>query len=365
MKNIILICIVNLLLSYKVVYGQTEFDNRQLAIKVCPFGKNLTEEASRLLETKMQQLVTANGIADDTYSPRFVMTSKVTVINKDIIASAPMRVSLKLDVTFFIGDVMENKIYATRMITISGIGVSETKAQINAINQIQINDESLLHGLIKDAKEKIVRYYQTNGEKILSHAKLLCERGEYDKAIYLLLQVPDIDNECFKESQKQIGRIYQQRIDIQGEQLFNKAKLVWAQSPDASGALAAINLLEQINISAQCYPLIDSLTKEISIRLQKDKEQEWRFKLRQYEDRKAKEQRDFEFRLQQYKDNLAQKEKIYADDKMREQRNFEYRKQQNENELALQREYIEAAKLVAIEYAKNQPQTITKIIELW
>lgn len=354
-----------MILPCNIIHGQTKFDNNQLAIKVYQIRKNISEEASRLLETKMQQVITANGIADDACSSRFIMTSKIHVINKNIIASAPARVSLELDVTFFIGDVIENKIYATQTITISGIGINENKAQINAINRIQTRDKSLLQCLIREAKEKIIQYYQANGERIINHTKLLCKRGNYDEAMCLLLQVPDIDRDYFLKCQEQIGEIYQQKINLQGEQLFNKAKLMWAQSPNAAGALEVIDLLEQINISAQCYPLIDSLTKEISVQLQKDKEREWQFKLRQYEDSKAKEQRDFEFRVQQYKHKLAQEEKIYEDNKIREQRDFEYRKLQDKNELALQKEYIEAAKLVAIEYAKNQPQTITNIIEQW
>ena len=78
-----------------------------------------------------------------------------------------------------------------------------------------------------------------------------------------------------------------------------------------------------------------------------DDKRAWELKVKQYEDQKAREQRDFEFKVQQY-----------TDEKAREQRNFEARQIREARNAALRQQEIRAARDVAMEYARNQPDVV-------
>ena len=91
-------------------FGQTD----QLYISVVqPERSEISAEAGKQLERKMTQLLTANGISSQDANNRFVITAKVDITSKDIVASTPQRISEKMDITFLVGDVVENKVFET------------------------------------------------------------------------------------------------------------------------------------------------------------------------------------------------------------------------------------------------------------
>ena len=74
--------------------------NDQLYISVVqPERSEISAEAGKQLERKMTQLLTANGISSQDANNRFVITAKVDITSKDIVASTPQRISEMLDLT--------------------------------------------------------------------------------------------------------------------------------------------------------------------------------------------------------------------------------------------------------------------------
>ena len=75
--------------------------------------------------------------------------------------------------------------------------------------------------------------------------------------------------------------------------------------------------------------------------------------MQQYADAKAREQRDFEFRVRQYEEREAKEQARYEDEKAREQRNFEFQQHKYNKDHERDMAIIEASRQVALEYAKN------------
>ena len=73
---------------------------------VQPVRTEISQEAAKQLESKMHQLITANGIADTDPNSRFVITVKSNIVARDIIGGAPQRISQKVEFTFLIGDII-------------------------------------------------------------------------------------------------------------------------------------------------------------------------------------------------------------------------------------------------------------------
>lgn len=324
----LLFCLVLSYLSILVLFGQ-DSDIAALSIRVQqPERENLTAPSCRLLQTKMTQVLTQNGIVNDIPSNRFVMTAKANVLNKDVIAGSPSRVSEQIELTFIIGDVIDNIKYGSYALILTGIGLNDQQAIQMAVKSVKNNDPGLL-AFIEQAKSRIVQYYRDNESKILRQADVLTTEEKYDEAIYLLSMVPDASAECYEHCLERMQQIMVLKIDSAGASLLSKAKAVWAKSPNASGARAVYPLVSAISPQARCYKEVSPFLKQITAKLEADEKREWEFKVKQYEDERAREQRDFE---------ASQAREV--------------------REASIRRQEIAAARDIAIEYAKNQPQTV-------
>ena len=178
MKRTILYVIGFVLAS--ACYGQNISINAQVVDEKIP------EEAARQLETKLQSALTANGYADNGYIERFVLTAKVDITQKDITPTTPSRISEKMDITLMVGDVVENKIYATVTLQSAGIGINENKAFISAFCSI-MGDNPKIQQMLSEAKEKIMDYYTIHCSEIVQCANSLTAVQKYDEAIAMIV----------------------------------------------------------------------------------------------------------------------------------------------------------------------------------
>lgn len=286
-----------------------------------PNESGLTTDASSQLETKMQRLLTDNGYADDEYVARFVLTAKVDVISYDIVPSTPARVSEKLDVTFFVGDVIENKVYASTTLDVTGIGVNENKAVISAMNNINIGNKKLKDMLVQ-AKEKIITYYSNNCNEQITRAKTLAAIGQYDEAIANMMSVPNVCSDCFSQCQQTAIELYQQKIDAFGRLQLERARNAWIKSPNADGAAEVVSLINEISPASSIFPDVERLRNEVSAKLTADEQK----------------------RLEQQ----VQKWNLYV--------------QLCNDEQANRKARIKACRDVGVAWAKNQPSNIVQTI---
>lgn len=284
-----------------------------------PKNSEIPEAALQFLENQLENIATENGTADMVICDRFILTAKVDVLQKDIVAGPPQRISQTLNITLQVGDAVDNKLFSSTSLTTVGIGTNLTKAYMEAFKQIRKNNKQIAD-FLEQAKGKIVQYYQQHCESIFAEAQGLAKRQQYDEAIYRLACVPDVGTDCYARCQNAMVQIWQAKINAKGQQLLKLARTAWAQSQDEVGAEKAANYLRQISPAADCQGEVSKLISEITTKIKHDEEREWQFQLRQYNDR-------------------VQKERVSA-----------------RNEQELRRMGIQAAKEVAIAFAQNQPE---------
>ena len=334
-----------------------------------PDRAEIPSEAKKHLETKLKQLLTINGIADEDESNRFVLTSKVLISTKDIIAGPPQKISMNIDFIFMIGDVVENKVFETATISVIGVGNNENKAFISAIKNIKPKNSEIV-SFIERAKEKVVSYYSTRCEQIKTKAQQCAASRNYGEAIYQLMLIPDICD-CAADCQTLAIKYYNESLNMRAAQYLNEAKAKWAANPNAEGASLAADILAKIPANTQSQKGIEILTKEINGKLKADERRAWEFKMQQYQDRIEKEKREHELRAkQQEADNIYRAEQQRADNNYRAEQqaaNNAYRSKQQAADNAARTQLIEACRQVGVEYAKNQPKSVTynKNIILW
>ena len=356
-------------------------ENDRIYISVYqPDKDEITSEASKHLTNKMKNLILAHGISDEDDNNRFVITSKILVTTKDIVPSTPQRISEKIEFTFMIGDVIENKVFESVSISTVGVDINETKAMINAIKKINIKN-SQFESFISNAKKKIESYYTERCNQILTQARQSAANRDFDSAIYQLMQVPSICD-CAEECQNLEIELYQQRIDLNAEQLLNQAQSIWASSPTIDGASRAAEIIKQIPSGSSSQPKVELLISDIESKLKEYQRKEWAFKIQKYKDNIAREKREYALRAEQQKsdneyrakqqvsDNAYRAKQQASDNAFRANQqaaNNAYRANQQTADNAARRQYIEECRQVGLEYAKNQPKTVVyrKNVILW
>ena len=222
-----------------------------------------------------------------------------------------------------------------------------------AIKTIKTSDPGF-STFVTNAKDRIIRYYLDQEENLLRQSDMLAAKDNYEEAIYFLSLVPEACGDTYIHCQEKMLYLSERQRDFAGQRLLSQAKAAWAKSPNSEGADQVYPLISQIDPGAACYKDVAPFLREITKKLTADEKRAWEFKLQQYEDAQAKERREYEFRLQQYED-----------DRVREQRDFEAREAQNRRNDMLRRQEIEAARSVAVEFARNMPDVVYETVLLW
>lgn len=328
------ICLILVLLCTISVQAQDRLDDvgRITIHAYVPENEDLPYEAHKLLTTKLSQIITANGIADNENFVRFVLTAKINVISKDIVAGPPKRISQKLDITLMLGNIEEDKVYSQLTISAIGVGQNYEKSFISAFKNINPKSTAIT-AFIREGKEKVLGYYQTHCEDLITEAKKQASLQNYEDALMLLASIPDVCTDCFEEAARIAAPIYTDMVEARGAEFLNQARAVWVKNPTKEGAREATRLLSQINFAASCQPQATSLMREITDKMNEIDRREWEHEMQMYQDGIEREKRQWAQHVREYEDRIQ-----------------------------TQRMYLKAASEVAVTYAKNQPKVVTRIV---
>lgn len=269
-----------------VLFPQTLSDESRISLNAVVADENIPLEACRNLENKLTRAIAANGYADNGYCDRFVLTAKVDILSKDVVPSTPARISHKMEVTFMVGDVIENKVYATCTVSLAGIGTNETKAFISAFSKVNPNHKEL-QAMLVGARQKIVAFYTDGCDEIVQNAQSLANMQKYDEAIFRLMSVPNVCAECYQKCQSAASGIYSRKIDTEAVTLLNQAKAEWMSHPNVDGAQTVASIIGKINPQAKNYDEVTAFRQEISSKLEAEAKKVWDFRMKQYEDNLA------------------------------------------------------------------------------
>jgi hypothetical protein len=301
---------------------------------------DITDEAKKLLSNKLNQFASNNGMGGSQVNPRFIITAAVNVGSKDIIAGPPQMIAQNVDVTLYIGDAITNTIFSNVTLSLKGVGTNENKAFIEAFKAINSNNKEVIE-FLKEGRNKIINYYSTNCDFIIKDAQALVNQEKYDEAIYKLSLVPEVCQDCYFKSLDYLSLVYQQKIDADCKLKLNEAKVTWASAQNPTGAEKVGDILSTINAMASCQQEVDIFIKAIDAKLKADEKERWQFKMKQYADKIA-----------------AEKEQIrIAEEKSK--RDDTYREIQSQRNSELDKIRLNSFREIAIEYAKNQPKTVT------
>lgn len=239
---------------------------------------DMPASARQILETKLGQMVTKNGISDVSYNSRFIITPNIAVMSKDVLPTAPPKIALNLDVTIYIGDGIAGTLYTSKSFSVKGVGTNETKAYISAIKNMNANSDEV-QKFVADGKEKIIEFFNNNCDFIQKEANTLAVQNRFEEALGMLVNIP-VQSSCYDKAANSLKTLYKKTIDRDCELRLNEATAIWASSQDLEAANGAAAVLAAVEPNASCYPKVKSLFLKIENRAKELTDRPWNYKLK-------------------------------------------------------------------------------------
>ncbi len=280
MKKIILI--ISAILGFSCAINAQSFDEKgssiALAVLMEDFPQPFPDMAKVQLTNKLNQLLSKNGVASADALDRFFITVVATPTDKDIVPGPPTQISQKMEMTFYIADYYDKKIYSTAVANTIGVGTNETRSYMDAIKHINVNTPAM-ETFVGEGKKKIVAYYDSQASRIIKEAKSCLKQKKYEEAFFKLGAIP---SECEKYDEAiELGNsVYQEYIDYLCDQNLAKAKSEWMAAQNAEGATRVGEYLSQIYPDAKCYGDAQKLYQEVKGKVMDD----WKYEMKQYQD---------------------------------------------------------------------------------
>lgn len=249
-----------------------------LSIALPEQAEPIPTEAQTFIVNKLKQGAAQNGLAAEEGFSRFVITAVITPMTRDIVVGPPRQIAQTLDVTLYIADAFDQKIFATTSISAKGMGIDENKSYMDAVRHVNTNTKQFKE-FAEAGKARIIAYYEAQCDNIIKKAQSLANQKKYEEALFELTAIPDVCK-CHDRALQATSEIYQQYIDYLCDVNLAQARTAWAAEQNAVGAEKAGKYLANIYPDAKCYNEAMSLYREIKGKVLDD----WKFVMKMYED---------------------------------------------------------------------------------
>ena len=278
--------LLSILLALTLTVCQASDNDKQLGkIVLNPYQPATAEystQVARILQDKLLQIATQNGMAGAGFDDRFVIAAHPVVAGRELTGTVPQKVAMKLQLTVYIGDGLDGTLYSSYTASLTGIGNTDEQAYANAVKKLSPYNADLQKS-VAQGKRRIVDYYNSASGDILASARAAAKGGRYDEAITTLLAIPSSCND-YAKAQQLIEQYGKPALENANRQLLNQARTAWSTQPDDEGASRAGSYLSQIAYpSADVLAAAKALTDEMAERLKKDRDTMWKLIAQQME----------------------------------------------------------------------------------
>lgn len=261
--------------------------NGKIKLTVMVPDEGLSHNEAMQLESKMIQMVTANGIGGLGGNPRFIIAPEVNIVKKEVTSTAPARHLIQYDITFYVADMLLGTVFGSSNIKITGVGDSETLAFLAAFNDLNPKDASFQQ-MLQNAQEKIVTYYQENGNNLIKEAQMLAAKQQYSEAMALLGSIPTEVGDCYEKAISLMDEYTTKYLDNECGLALSQFKAALGQQMNGVNK-EAMAYYAMIPANSSCKAEADAAYKEYKAQLSAED-------LRLWEKEQAQIKSDNEFR---------------------------------------------------------------------
>lgn len=218
----------------------------EMAVAIPQQQTELSANTYNILRGKLQGAMTTDGVASAEYSS-IVVVPTVSFANKQIVESGMRNITVAdIQLTLSAEHLVTGIVFNSRSFTLRGEGTSTDQAVSRAISKLQPADVQL-RLFISQSKQKIIEYYETNGNVLISKARSLAQRKQFDEAIALLDAYPQ-SLSGYSTVNKTLGDIFRQYQTSCCSELVQQARSEYA----VGNYQEAARLLGQVDMQSAC-----------------------------------------------------------------------------------------------------------------
>lgn len=217
----------------------------ELFIQVVPAeDSDAPAQIESQLDSRLKRALTAKGVVADSDYGQLYLQGSFSDVYKQELAGPPAQVAVHTTLTLSLAD-FGGMVFATEAFDLRGVGTSEQRAYINALQSISPKSKQF-ESFIASAKKKTISYFDKNYTSILSKADRAASMRDYEQALYYSTLIPSC-SQGYAAAEQATDKYYQQYIDYNGAMLLKQARAAFAVSPNAEGAAEAYAFLSQID----------------------------------------------------------------------------------------------------------------------
>lgn len=250
----------------------------EIHLMVAPIeqGEEVSENLNDMLMTRLSQSVAHTGVVADPNYGQFFVTGKFNNAYKETLQGPPIQTALHSTLTLYIGDAVNQQVYATQSFDLRGVGTSEERAYINALGQLNGKNQKV-QDFVEMGKKKILDYFNKNYPSILKKAQRAAAVNEYGEALYYVMSIPECCN-GYGEAMSLMNQLFTEKLAREGKQLLQLAQSVYYADPSPRGAAEAMRYLAMIDPDSPVQGEAAKLAAEIKKNTKSDYDFETRQK---------------------------------------------------------------------------------------
>jgi hypothetical protein len=279
MKKILMVLVI--FSSTLTINAQSSTDVGKLALSIVMPDNVEGMDISQLskLQTKITQIVASTGLAASGYNNNFVIYPKFSIYETAVVESGMQDITIiSCELTLFIKQIDNNVTFSTISKPLKGNGKSKNIAITNALSKININDLDY-KSFIETGKGKIVQYYESKCQEIITKSESLVKMQDYEQALGLLMTVPEEVN-CYGKVQEKSIEAYKAYQSQKCKVQLQEAKTYLASNNYNS----ALNVLSQIDPSTLCFKESQNLVNNAAAKIDAEDKKQWDLRMKIYDD---------------------------------------------------------------------------------
>ncbi len=240
----------------------------------------LSSKSISKIESKIQHIVSKNGISGSGYSNEFLIYPKFEIYDESVVEGMRNTVVIEVEFNLFIRQYSTKKIFSSYSKSIQGSGYNKEKAIANAISKIPTDNNEIKEFILK-GKEKILTYYNENCNQILDDSDYLMKTQKFDQAIALLSSVPREAKSCYASVQDKSIEAFNAYQKQTCEANILKAKAEISKNNYSN----ALRFLSYVDVSSPCLKDAELLINEVSKKVDQEEKRDWDLMLKRYNDK--------------------------------------------------------------------------------
>lgn len=274
-----------------------------IMVKVVNDNNLLSDADINDLTHRLERVVSREGYGAEDLA-YLCLLAYVSENEKEVISGNRPIVAMETELHLIVGNAKSGEKYASTSLVMQGAGQKESQVYRKAFAHLNQHNTELI-AFLKNAQEKVKKYYESHIPAMVKQADLMTQRGEYEDALFMLSSIPPCC-EGYERVEESIIKIWTTYINRECSEQLAKAQALWRTNKTQEGALAAAAYIAAINRESDCASAADELLAEIESKLDED----YARALAQEEEQKQyeREQVEKDRELRREEMNLKQKE---------------------------------------------------------